>query len=366
MQMIFSRRGDGAPAPKTPVGPDGKPRTPDGVTYFSLEQAVEAFQMSEAELTTIFDDQFGDLYPPAPPAADGSPGPVVRAIDPIRLDAARRLALRNVRFAHLTDAEFDGMLAICEARRLDPWRHVAAEVGHDQRGRRQLSVITTIDALLLVADRTGQYDGTTAAEFLGDAGEWIPQPWIRPENPVAARIAVRRKGFSQPQYEVATWRRYCAYVQTPRGLEISEAWIRGGPEQLAKCALALSIRRTFAEEAGSLYIREEMAQAANPPAHQPAPVEAAARAYPPNPLSSANANANDPDEVEFDDSTPTTMGEFNDALANLGFTGEDARARVIAKLKMSIPYPPTSKSFWAAALRRVRQRPDLYGGVIAA
>jgi phage recombination protein Bet len=363
MQMIFSRRGDGAPAPKTPTGPDGKPRTPDGVNYFSLEQAVEAFGMSEAELVTIYDDHFADLYPAARPEPDGSAGVVMREIDPRRLYDFQSQALRVVRYAHLADDEFQGVVEMCARRNLDPWRHVAAEVGHDQRGRRQLNIITTINALLLIAERSGKFDGTIEPEFLDEAGNWTPSPWTKAGDPVAARAGVRRKDFTEPQVETATWRRYCCYVQTPKGIEVSEAWIRGGAEQLAKCALALAIRMAFPEEAGQLYIREEMGQVKNPPAHRPPPADVAARAYPPPPLSSADAN--DPDEVVFDESTPETPDEFRAALAGLGFATDDARAGLIAKLRRQIPYPATSKSFWVAALRRVRERPDLYGGLAA-
>jgi hypothetical protein len=223
-----------------------------------------------------------------------------------------------------------------------------------------------------IAGRTGQYDGTTEPEFLDEDGEW--HRGVMPEGlglPVAARCGVRRKGFSQPQVGVARWARYCAYRETPDGrLEVSEAWVKGGPEQLAKCALADAFRKAFWEEIGALYTLEEMAQAKNPPHARPSsagqverPLAAAARH---SSAAAAAAAAPAEEEVEIDETTPETAGDFAKAIEEFGFGTERARRDVVARLRMGIPFAPTSRTFYAVALKRLRTRPDLYGARPAA
>lgn len=354
LQMIFERRADGSPAPRMPRTGDGIRREPDGVRFFSLEQAVEFFAMKEEELRALYDDAYGDLFN-AETAQGESTG--VPNIDTERVVEVRRDLLRVVRFPHLSDAEFDAVMEMCQRRRLDPWRHVYADAMGDQRGRRELKVITTIDAFRLLADRTEKYDGTTLAEYLDADGNWHKEVWpTRLGNPVAAKIGVRRKGFSQPQYEVATWDRYVQYIDTPRGPEVSEFWVKGGAQQLAKCALALAYRSAFPEEIGGLYTRDEMAQA-----HNPASVTPRVAAPPAVVERRAQAIEAEPEEVVFDEETPETLVDFNAALEGFGFVTEDARKAVIAKLRMNVPYSPTSRTFWALAVKRLRTRPDLYG-----
>lgn len=364
LQMIFERRADGLPAPRMPRTGDGIPREPDGVRFFSLEQAVEFFNMTAEELRALYDDAYGDLFTTGPAQGEGTDVPIdtlpVPGMDPERVVALRRDLLRVVRFPHLSEAEFDAVMEMCQRRRLDPWRHIYADALGDQRGRRELKVITTIDAFRLMADRTGKYDGTTLPEYLDADGTWHKEVWpVRLGNPVAAKIGVRRKGFSQPQYEVATWDRYVQYIDTPRGLEVSEFWVKGGAQQLAKCALAMAYRSAFPEEMGGLYTRDEMAQARNPESVTPRvaapPAVAAAREL------RAQAIEGEPEEVVFDEATPETLADFTAALEELGFVTEDSRKAVIARLRMTVPYAPTSRTFWALAIKRLRTRPDLYG-----
>lgn len=362
MEMLFKRsaRGDGSPVPCMPLDQDGQWVKPDCVRYFTLEQAVEVFGMSQDELREIYLEVFGGLM--APPPAEGQVAPL--AFDPARVAVGRQHLVRVHRFPHLTEDEFQTVADLCTLRKLDLWRHVWAEVRpNPQTGKRELKVMTTIDAFVLIADRSGRYDGTTEPEYLSADGRWIGPVWTEPGYPVAARAGVRRKDFSTPQMEVARWDRYVQYINTERGLEVADHWVRAGAEMLSKCALALAFRKGFSEELGGLFLKDELDQSTNPAAQVAAP-SGPVPAFAPTrfrPADSAIIDSHPPDEVEINDDTPATMAEFERALEGFGFGTDAARRAVIARLRLNIPLPPTSKSFWAAALRRLRQRPDLYG-----
>lgn len=364
LQMIFEKRGDGTPAPRMPRKGDGTPRTPDGVRYFDLAGAGVEFQMSEDELRERYLDAFQDVLQEAPDA-EAAPLPAL-AVDPARVQAGRIDLLRMFKFPTLTDPEIEYVCEVCRRRGLDAWLHVHAEVKVDrQTGRREVLIITRIDAFRTIAAKTGQYDGYTLPEYQAADGTWHTEVWPADKGfPVAAKVHVRRKDFTQPQPGVAEWNRYVRYVDTPRGLEVSEAWVTGGAQMLAKCALAQAFRGAF-PELQQLYLSEEMEQAANPAPHVPAPTHARGGGRGPAvPAAAAHVEA-DPDDVVFDETTPETPAEFAAALEGFGFKTDQARAAVVFRLRKTIPFPPTSRTFYAAAVKRLRERPDLYGATAA-
>src|SRR4051794_469270 len=103
LQMIFERRADGSIAPRMPRSGDGIPRQADGERFFTLEQAVAAFSMSEAALRALYEDTFSDLFPPEnKPGGDGDGGSAATSAPVL---SARLDLVRAVRFPHLNEHE---------------------------------------------------------------------------------------------------------------------------------------------------------------------------------------------------------------------------------------------------------------------
>lgn len=344
LQMIFARRPDGMITPKPPRNRDGTPRVPDGVHTFNLAGAVEAFRMSEAELISLYDEVYGDLFPKL---QDGEVG----CFEPegAKVAQTRRDLLRVVRFSHLSEPELDAVIDMCRSRGLDPWRHVWAEATVGQGGKRELKIIVTIDAMRSLADGTGRYKGQTLPYYLDEAGVWHEGVWLdKAKPPVAAKVGIRRKGFDEPQFAIAKWDSYVQMVETPRGPEVSDFWVKMGPEQLAKCAEALAFKKTFAKALGALLTREEMDQSHNPPP----------------PRRAAPAQHTPPGEVVIDDETPCSWKEFDQVLSQrFGLADDQVRREAIARLreKLGGSTAAVPKMFFARALRELQDSPQLYG-----
>jgi phage recombination protein Bet len=161
-----------------------------------------------------------------------------------------------------TDDELDLFLYTCRRLRLDPFARQIyfmkrnssgdEDSNSNDAGRAQVS----IDGFRLVAERTGEYQGQTPPEWArvthtdhGPVIDWFPV-WPFDTSPHSARIGVYRKGFREPMYAVA---RFEAYKVTKRTGALNRMWSKMGPEQLAKCAEALALRKAFPQELSGVY-----------------------------------------------------------------------------------------------------------------
>lgn len=177
-----------------------------------------------------------------------------------------------------TDTQFELFISECRARSLRPGPHVifqlrnAKEWDADTGSSRFVKKpywITTIGALRLIALRTGQYGGSTPAEYiyLDEKGDptvvsQIPLPDKvtkgLPREPWAVRISVKRKDFDQPITSVVRFDSVAATQKRGETLVLTDMWQKRGDAQNAKCSEADALRKAFPEELGSLYLSEEI------------------------------------------------------------------------------------------------------------
>lgn len=167
---------------------------------------------------------------------------------------AVELLKRQLSGEDLTDDEFEVFLRVARERGLDPFKQQV--IAQKRRGR--MSIVTTIAGYRLIAERNPNYQGPTSPQWTRDGRTWF-DVWVQDAPPLAARVGVRRKGFAEPVYGIAT---RAEYLQTNREGQPSAWWAKnGGAHMLAKCAESLAIRRAFPDDVAGIYTKEEMGQA---------------------------------------------------------------------------------------------------------
>ncbi len=154
-------------------------------------------------------------------------------------------------------ATVEAFLAHCQRTGLDP---IARQIYAIERGGKW-GIQISIDGARLVAERSGEYEGQTAAQWTSDGITWV-DVWLDDSKPpAAARVGVYRRTFREPLFAVATFKAYSAG---------GPMWQKMPALMLAKCAEMLALRKAFPQDLSGLYSSEEMDQAGSQPSRKPA------------------------------------------------------------------------------------------------
>lgn len=167
-----------------------------------------------------------------------------------RFDRAQIDLIKRTLCLFASDDEFQLFLATARRLQLDPFAnqiYMAPRRVRDPENKDQFIVVRrpqiTIDGYRSIAVRTGLYCGQTSAQWAGpDLPITWHEAWPFDLPPVAARVGVYRKGWDRPSYGTAHWEEFVQRNADGNSLPV---WSRMGCNQLAKCAEAQSLRKTF-------------------------------------------------------------------------------------------------------------------------
>lgn len=160
-----------------------------------------------------------------------------------------------------------------EKTRLDPFTRqiyatsrVARSEDDDSssKGPNPLTIVTGIGGFLWVAERTGKYDGDDAPQWCGIDAKWLDVWTDVNVPPSACRVTTHRKDRTHPSTAVVNWKAVAQYKRKwvagrpTNDYRPTVFWEKGGPGQLAKCALAASLRKLFPSQLAGVYIDDEI------------------------------------------------------------------------------------------------------------
>src|ERR1700722_10119846 len=205
----------------------------------------------------------------------------------LRFSEAEKAAFRSIYAPNSNAEQWALFINECERRQLVPGVHVvfqlrSASEWSQQLNRRvsvqKVTLITTINALRLIADRSGKYEGHGPFVYhYGVEGGDLKESRI-PLGKIPHAVSVEgfRKDWRAPLFTTARYEAY-AQMKDDGGTKVPTAmWAAGkgrGEEQLAKCCEALMLRTIAPEECAGLLISEELGNDIDKQEEAVAPVE---------------------------------------------------------------------------------------------
>jgi phage recombination protein Bet len=163
---------------------------------------------------------------------------------------------KDIQNGPLSPTQATVLLTRCRAANADPLAgHIIPQLRKSQddndRWVTRMALVTSIDFLRLVADRTGEYSPGAATQFGPEAGQGGPE-WAK---------SFVRKFAKGVWHEYSSQAFFREYVQLTRAGKVSSMWAKMPYGMLEKCAEAKALRRGFPNELQGLYSHEEMQQA---------------------------------------------------------------------------------------------------------
>jgi len=147
-----------------------------------------------------------------------------------------------------------GFITACNRTGLDPTTKqiYAAQMSG------KWTVLVGVDGMRVVAQRSREYAGQTPIQWTADGVTWL-DAWLpevqggaKGDKPVAARVGVYRKGFTEPLMQVVTWSEF--------GMESrfrGDNWGTRPAHMLGIRAETHALRRAFPNDLSGLYTAED-------------------------------------------------------------------------------------------------------------
>lgn len=151
-----------------------------------------------------------------------------------------------------TEAELALFLGQCKRTALDPFSKQIYFV-KDKNGK--VTIMTSIDGLRLIAERSEKYEGQTQAQWCGMDGKWT-DVWLDNNPPVAAKVGVFKTGFRDALFSVALMKEY--QKKYADGNPVKGPWTEMPTIMLAKVAESLALRKAFPNEMSGIYSDAEI------------------------------------------------------------------------------------------------------------
>jgi DNA-directed RNA polymerase subunit K/omega len=158
----------------------------------------------------------------------------------------------------MTDAELEHIALVYQRNHLDPLAKPPQiywiKRWDGRLGKEVMGGQVAVHGLRLIAQRSREWAGLLGPYWTADGKEWL-DVWLSNEAPAAAKVAVMRKGFSEPVWSTATWREWAQYVKDAKGNRVlTPFWASMPANMLAKTAEAHALARAFPQETSDLEI----------------------------------------------------------------------------------------------------------------
>ncbi|MFB9641500.1 recombinase RecT [Agromyces lapidis] len=126
---------------------------------------------------------------------------------------------------------------------LDPFARqiYAAEMGG------KWTILGAIDGFRAVAAASKEYEGRTPIQYTADGVTWT-DVWLSQDNPAAARVGVKRKGYNDYAYTVVTWAEFG---------RTTGQWRSQPAHMLGIRVLSHALRDAFPQLLGGIYTPED-------------------------------------------------------------------------------------------------------------
>jgi phage recombination protein Bet len=154
-------------------------------------------------------------------------------------------AFRAAYASNLTNAELAIFGDACRRLGLDP---AAKQIYVFKDSKGKVTTMVAIDGYRSVAENTHQYDGQVGPFWCGADGVW-KDVWLSDTPPVAAKVGIRRRDFSEIMWGVA---RFKAFVRD------TDTWRKMPEVMLAIRAEMQALRKTFPNQLGGTYTPGEI------------------------------------------------------------------------------------------------------------
>lgn len=150
-----------------------------------------------------------------------------------------------------TDDELKLFLYQAQKSGLDPLAKQIYCIHRYQDGSEKMTIQTAIDGFRVVADRSSDYGGQDAPEYIhGKEGQLI-----------AAKVKVYKFRGEQRYLAAEGFALYNEYVQKKKDGTPTSMWNKMPYTMLAKCAEAQALRKAYPQDLSGIYTSDEMAQA---------------------------------------------------------------------------------------------------------